>query len=223
MLTAGLAAISQEFPDWHAWRSSAGRYWATRRGNASPDGHGSDWCMTIDADDEDGLRDALRQQELLTGQSSIGKETAVIERVRAVLVTESGKALLIKRIRPGMHPYWVLPGGHVDPDDPSLEAALSREIREELAGEPEVLSLLHIHQSEDERQLFYLGRIRRWSFADRTGLEFREDGRGEYVLEEVPLTLDALGTIDLKPDQIAAFLRSAIERGDLWTLPDLRE
>lgn len=147
----------------------------------------------------------------------------MIERVRAVLVTESGKALMIKRIRPGMAPYWVLPGGHVDPDDSSLEAALSREIREELAAEIEVLSLVHIEQSEDERQLFYLGRIHHWSFADRTGPEFSEDGRGEYVLEEIPLTLQALGEIDLKPPQIAAFVRGAIADEGLFSLPDLRE
>jgi len=84
----------------------------------------------------------------------------LIERVRAVLVTEFGNALLIKRIRPGMRPYWVLPGGHLDPGDSSLEAALRREIREELGAEAEALSLLHIMQSQDECQFFYLGRIR---------------------------------------------------------------
>jgi hypothetical protein len=73
-VTADLATISQDFPGWHAWRSSTGRYWATRRGNLSSPGYGSDWCMTIDADDEAGLRDVLRKQELLTGQSAIGKE-----------------------------------------------------------------------------------------------------------------------------------------------------
>jgi 8-oxo-dGTP pyrophosphatase MutT (NUDIX family) len=147
----------------------------------------------------------------------------MIERVRAVLVTESGKALMIKRIRPGMPPYWVLPGGHVDPDDSSLEAALAREILEELTGEVELLSLVHIEQSDNERQFFYLGRIDHWSFADRAGPEFSEDGRGEYILEEIPLTLEALSMIDLKPLQIAAFVRAAIAEGGLFSLPDLRE
>jgi 8-oxo-dGTP pyrophosphatase MutT (NUDIX family) len=32
--------------------------------------------------------------------------------------------------RPGRAVYWVLPGGHVDRGDRSLEAALSREIGE---------------------------------------------------------------------------------------------
>jgi len=147
----------------------------------------------------------------------------MVERVRGVLITESGRALLIKRIRPGMAPYWVLPGGHVDPDDDGLEAALSREIREELAVEIEVVSLVHIEQSEDERQFFYLGRIDHWSFADRSGPEFSEEGRGEYILEEVPLTLEALSMIDLKPSQIAPFVRDAIANGGFFSLPDLRE
>jgi 8-oxo-dGTP pyrophosphatase MutT (NUDIX family) len=146
----------------------------------------------------------------------------VIERVRAVLVTDSGKALMIKRIRPGMAPYWVLPGGHVDPGDSTLEAALAREIVEELAREVEVLSLIHIEESDGERQFFYLGRIGHWSFADRTGPEFSEDGRGEYALDEIPLKLEALSSIDLKPAGIAAFVRAAIADGDLFSLPDLR-
>lgn len=145
------------------------------------------------------------------------------ERVRAVLISDSGKVLLIKRIRPATDPYWVLPGGHADPGDSSLEAALSREIREELGGKVEVLSLLHIQQSENERQFFYLGRIRRWSFARRSGPEFSEAGRGEYVPEEIPLTPEALRMIDIRPEQIATFLRGAVERGDLLTLPELRE
>jgi 8-oxo-dGTP pyrophosphatase MutT (NUDIX family) len=49
----------------------------------------------------------------------------MIERVRAVLVTPGGCLLGIRRDRPGRATYWVLPGGHVDPGDQSVEAALS--------------------------------------------------------------------------------------------------
>lgn len=41
----------------------------------------------------------------------------------------------------------VLPGGHVDPGDQSLEAALSREISEEIAGEAGITSLLQVLES----------------------------------------------------------------------------
>jgi 8-oxo-dGTP pyrophosphatase MutT (NUDIX family) len=58
----------------------------------------------------------------------------MIERVRAVLVTPDGCLLAIRRDRPDRATYWMLPGGHVDPGDQSLEAALSREISEEIWG-----------------------------------------------------------------------------------------
>ena len=53
------------------------------------------------------------------------------------------------------------------------------------------------------------------------GPEFDDPDRGEYRLEEVPLTPAALDAISLEPEQIAAFLRSAVTNGtDLATLAD---
>jgi 8-oxo-dGTP pyrophosphatase MutT (NUDIX family) len=151
----------------------------------------------------------------------------MIDRVRAVLVTPDGCLLAIRRDRPDRATYWVLPGGHVDPEDQSLEAALSREISEEIGGEADITSLLRVLESGsgsgDERQYFYLGRISSWDFAARTGPEFSEPGRGTYQLEQIPLTAAGLGAIDLKPAEIAGLLHDAIASGrDLFTLPDLR-
>ncbi len=149
----------------------------------------------------------------------------MIERVRAVLVTPDGCLLAIRRDRPDRATYWVLPGGHVDPGDQSLEAALSREISEETGGMADITSLLQVLESGagDERQYFYLGRITSWDFAARTGPEFSEPGRGTYQLEQIPLTDAGLGAIDLKPAAVAGLLRDAIASGrDLFTLPDLR-
>jgi ADP-ribose pyrophosphatase YjhB (NUDIX family) len=131
--------------------------------------------------------------------------------------------LAVRRDRPGRKRYWVLPGGHVDPDDRDIEAALSREIREEIAGDPEIVSVLYVLEAPDERQYFYLARISSWSFADRTGPEFAEAGRGSYALDKILLTADGLSAIDLQPSQIADLLREAVGSGrDLFTMPDLR-
>jgi len=135
----------------------------------------------------------------------------VIERVRAVLVTADDTMLVIRRTRPGVPAYWVLPGGGVEPGDASREAALHREIHEEIAGKADIVRLLHTMETGDERQLFYLARIATWSFDDRTGPEFSAEGRGEYALEEVPLTLEGLDGIDLRPEEIAHVLRGAID------------
>ncbi|MFF5391183.1 NUDIX domain-containing protein [Streptomyces sp. NPDC013012] len=139
----------------------------------------------------------------------------MIERVRAVLVTANDTMLVIRRTRPGIPEYWVLPGGGVEPGDASREAALHREIHEEIAGKADIVRLLHTTESADERQLFYLARIASWSFEDRTGPEFSAEGRGEYALEEIPLTTEGLAGIDLKPEEIAHVLRAAISTGSL--------
>ncbi|MFD6791670.1 NUDIX hydrolase, partial [Streptomyces anthocyanicus] len=120
-----------------------------------------------------------------------------------------------RRTRPGIPEYWVLPGGGVEPDDASWEAALHREIHEEIAGEADILRLFHTMESDNDRQLFYLARIATWSFEDRTGPELSAEGRGEYTLEEVPLTVEGLSGIELKPEEIAHVLQGAIGAGSL--------
>ena len=64
-----------------------------------------------------------------------------------MLVTPDGCPLAIRRGRPGRATYWVLPGGHVDPGDQTLEATLGREISEEIAGEADITSLMQVLES----------------------------------------------------------------------------
>lgn len=142
------------------------------------------------------------------------------DRVRAVLITRDNRLLTIKRVKPGMDPYWVLPGGGVEPGDRSLEAALHREIHEELAGRADIHSLLQVVERGGDRHYIYLARIHSWCFADRSGPEFRETGRGEYILEQVPFTRSGLDRIDLVPPETAALLRR--ERVGVFGFPDLR-
>nr|WP_322986931.1 hypothetical protein [Streptomyces sp. S584] len=70
-------------------------------------------------------------------------------------------------------------------------------------------------ESDDERQLFYLTRIATWSFDDRSGPEFSAQGRGEYALEEVPLTMEGIDSIALKPEEITHVFRGALGDGSL--------
>ncbi|MEU7020367.1 NUDIX domain-containing protein [Streptomyces sp. NPDC046203] len=139
------------------------------------------------------------------------------DRVRAVLVTPDDTMLVIRRTKPGIPAYWVLPGGGVEASDASLEAALHREIHEEIAGKADIVRLLHTVESGTGRQIVYLARITTWSFEDRTGPEFSAEGRGEYALEEIPLTVEGIDGIDLKPEEIARVLRDAIRAGALGT------
>jgi ADP-ribose pyrophosphatase YjhB (NUDIX family) len=146
------------------------------------------------------------------------------DRVRGLLITPDGDLLTIQRIRPGQDPYWVLPGGGVESGE-DLDAALARELREELAATAEVHSLLHILDHGAERQYFYLARAQAWSAkpGDRSGPEFADPERGEYRLQPIHLTVPALMAISLKPDPFAGFLLNNRRSGtDLFALPDLR-
>ncbi|MFI1648235.1 NUDIX domain-containing protein [Streptomyces avidinii] len=141
------------------------------------------------------------------------------ERVRAILLTTAGTMLVINRIRPGIPPYQVLVGGGVEPEDADLEAALLREVHEEIAGEAVNLHpFCQLENGKGETEHFYLAQIVVWNFDDRTGPEFARDDRGEYLLEEVPLTAEAIEALNLMPPQVKYALLDAIRSGSL-TVP----
>jgi 8-oxo-dGTP pyrophosphatase MutT (NUDIX family) len=139
----------------------------------------------------------------------------VRQRVRAILITPRHTLLTIKRVRPGIPTYWVLPGGRVEDTDESLEHALHREIWEEIAGRAAITGLFHTMETDGERHFFYLARIEKWAFDERTGPEFSQEGRGQYLLEEIALTSEGISGIDLRPPEIAVEIRRAILEGRL--------
>jgi hypothetical protein len=58
-----IAQLEAEFPGWHIWRSNAGRWWATRTGLVQRrEELGAGRVMTVDADDDESLREQLIAQ-----------------------------------------------------------------------------------------------------------------------------------------------------------------
>lgn len=61
-----VAEMEERFSGWHVWRSSAGRWWATRTGTVlDRDDIGAGRVMTMDADDPQALRAQLERQSRL--------------------------------------------------------------------------------------------------------------------------------------------------------------
>jgi 8-oxo-dGTP pyrophosphatase MutT (NUDIX family) len=136
---------------------------------------------------------------------------APIERVRGILLTQNGTLLLIKRVKPGSNtPYWVAPGGGVEPIDRTLRAALMRELEEELGAQVEIVmhafTLRHEKGGKNLREYFYVCRLLRFDLKRRTGPEFNDPTRGEYLPDFIPLTESALRSINMKTPELTAWL-----------------
>ncbi len=72
----------------------------------------------------------------------------VVVGVGAIVVKGDGdetSVLLVKRANPPFRGMWSLPGGHLEPGEPVLEAA-ARELKEETGIEAEPLGVAHIHE-----------------------------------------------------------------------------
>ncbi|MCE7011793.1 NUDIX hydrolase [Kibdelosporangium philippinense] len=69
---------------------------------------------------------------------------------RAILIDDDGRLVLIKRTKPAQAPYWTAPGGGVEETDPSVEAALHRELAEELGAEAADASQVFLFSSPSD-------------------------------------------------------------------------
>ncbi|WP_306370760.1 NUDIX domain-containing protein [Nocardiopsis sp. CC223A] len=131
---------------------------------------------------------------------------------RALLFDEHRRLVLIKRTKPGQEPYWVSVGGGLEPEDADAEAALHREVFEELGGKIDrVRQVLLITDDLPEGvglQHVFVARLLSADPGQRTGAEFTEPGRGTYEVVAVPATHDALADIRLLPPRLADFLQA---------------
>jgi ADP-ribose pyrophosphatase YjhB (NUDIX family) len=129
---------------------------------------------------------------------------------RAILIDAQGRLVLIKRTKPDQPPYWTAPGGGVEETDPSVEAALYRELAEELGAEAENASQVFLFSSPSDAgvavQHFFVARLAHLDEAARSGPEFSDPSRGGYELDRVDLRGDDLAVIDLKPTALKEFV-----------------
>ena len=140
--------------------------------------------------------------------------TSVVKRsARAILIDDDQRLLLIRRTKQGQQPYWTTPGGGVEPDDPSVEHAMVRELREELGAEvSRAQQVFLVFDPVDGTgvgaQHFFVCRVDVLDPDRRSGPEYTEPGRGGYDLDRVAVGVDGLLHIDLKPLALKAFIES---------------
>ena len=140
------------------------------------------------------------------------------ERVRAVLLdaTPTGdEVILFRRLRPGVRVYWAFPGGGVEERDADLEAALRRELDEELSARVAMMvpltALATVNaQGRVELQHLYACRLLSMDFDKRYGSEFSNPAKGEYAVERLPFTAKGLGDRPIMPEPLAEYVRANI-------------
>ncbi len=136
------------------------------------------------------------------------KRTAEVnQRVRAILLSGDGAALMIKRVKPNKSaPYWVAPGGGVEWADVDLIAALERELYEELGAEATVLATAFVLEHEKAgKQLeehFFVCRLGGFDLSKRYGPEFNDPSRGQFIPEFVKLERAQLQAINFQTPEL---------------------
>lgn len=142
--------------------------------------------------------------------------------------------VLIKRTRPGARPYWITPGGGVEPTDRSVVAALHREVDEELGGKVEgvvpafVDTVAHSHHEDGSLahphgvkvQHFFVCRLTAMDPSRRHGPEVDEP-QGEYEIVRLPFTREGVTSVNVVPPSLRAYLAANIEGVRAMLAPDL--
>lgn len=158
---------------------------------------------------------------------------------RAILLDgdlQNPELVLIKRTKPGRPPYWVTPGGGVEPTDPTVVDALHRELSEEIGGKAgnvvpafvDTVSItLHdavpgdgvlkdgalkdgVLKDAVKVQHFFACRVESIDLTQRHGPEVDEPN-GEYEVVWLPFTREGVTSVNVVPPSLRAYLAANIE------------
>ncbi|MBB4784169.1 NUDIX domain-containing protein [Streptomyces rapamycinicus] len=173
-------------------------------------------------------------------------ERPVVKRTARAILLEGDTAprmILIKRTKPGQPPYWITPGGGMEPEDASVVEALYREVDEELGAKVTdvvpafVDTVPHPDESAEgasgaegaggaggvgaagvKVQHFFVCRLASMDLTRRHGPEVDEPC-GEYDVVSVPFTREGIASVEVVPPSLRAYLDANIE-GVLALLAD---
>ncbi|MEU6175440.1 NUDIX hydrolase [Streptantibioticus parmotrematis] len=143
----------------------------------------------------------------------------VVKRTARAILLDGDQMLLIKRTKPGEPPYWITPGGGVEPEDATVVDALHRELDEELGAKvgdvvPAFVDTVE-HVREDgafgvKVQHFFVCRLDSMDLSRRHGPEVDEPC-GTYEFVRVPFTREGVASVGVVPPSLRAYLDANIE------------
>ncbi|GAA2064829.1 hypothetical protein GCM10009801_09750 [Streptomyces albiaxialis] len=160
----------------------------------------------------------------MTDERPVVKRTA-----RAILLDNDQNLILIKRTKPDEPPYWITPGGGVEPGvDGTVVDALHREVDEELGAKVVDVVPAFVDTVADPAetpggvkvQHFFVCRLAAMDPGRRHGPEV-EEPVGEYDIVRVPFSREGLASVEVVPPSLRAYLSANIEGVRALLAPDL--
>ncbi|EST37498.1 hypothetical protein N566_12745 [Streptomycetaceae bacterium MP113-05] len=144
----------------------------------------------------------------------------MVKRTARAVLLDGTDMIVIKRTKPGLAPYWITPGGGVEPDlGETVVQALHREVDEELGAEVSdvVAAFVDTVPHTTDRgehgvkvQYFFACRLESMDLSRRHGPEV-EEPCGEYEVVRLPFTREGIASVDLVPPSLRSYLDRNLE------------
>ncbi|MFD4602906.1 NUDIX domain-containing protein [Streptomyces sp. NPDC058464] len=135
----------------------------------------------------------------------------VRHKVRVVLL-DGDHLVLLRRGWPGGSPYWTTVDGSVEPDDAGLEAALRREVMEEIGATigpaTPLLTVTEPGGTLTVTRHFFLADLLDTDPDRRDGPEV---DTGDFEPVRIPPNPTAVTALDLHPPELAAYVLAHVE------------
>ncbi|MCX2967935.1 MULTISPECIES: NUDIX domain-containing protein [Streptomyces] len=150
----------------------------------------------------------------------------VVKRTARAILLDGDALIVIKRTKPGEEPYWITPGGGVEPVDESVTAALHREVDEELGAKVVDVVPAFVDTVPEgtgggvKVQHFFACRLASMDLGRRHGPEV-EEPCGRYEVVRLPFTREGVTSVNLVPPTLRAYLERNVEGLRALLLPDL--